>query len=251
MAIAILGWPIASLSPEIAAQVLDGSRAICAEAGIPLAGGHSIDSAEPIFGLAVTGLVEIPRLKRNDTAKAGDLLYLTKPLGVGILSTAQKKGMLKPEHSMVARDSMVRLNKIGLELSALPGVNAMTDVTGFGVLGHTMEMVEGSGLSATIEYSKLPFIEGVRDYTAQRISPDATTRNWNAYSSKVKFEKGVNVMEAFSVLPDPQTNGGLLISVSEAALSTVQELLQANGLNAHTEPIGRVIEKTEPSLLIV
>lgn len=251
MAIAILGWPVEKISPAIAQKVIEGGRAICAEAGIPLAGGHSIDSPEPIFGLAVTGIIHTEKLKRNNTAKAGDYLLLTKPVGVGILTTAEKRGLLADAHREILHKQLTTLNTVGEKLGAVDGVNAMTDVTGFGVLGHTMEMVEGSGLSATIEYSKLPLIEGLRDYTAQRISPDATTRNWNAYSSKVKFEKGVNVMEAFSVLPDPQTNGGLLISVSEEALPAVQELLRANGLSAHTEPIGRIIEKTETSLLIV
>jgi selenide, water dikinase len=245
MAIAILGWPIEKIPPAIAQKVIEGGRAICTEAGIPLAGGHSIDSPEPIFGLAVTGILPIENLKRNNTAKAGDYLLLTKPVGVGILTTAEKRGLLADSHRGILHQQLTTLNSIGEQLGAIKGVNAMTDVTGFGVLGHTMEMAEGSGLSATIEYGKLPLIEGLREYTAQRISPDATTRNWNGYSAKVKFEKGVNVLEAFSVLPDPQTNGGLLISVDPDALATVQELLRANGLANFTEPIGKMTERTE------
>lgn len=251
LAIAILGWPVEKLSSVIAQRVIEGGRAICSEAGIPLAGGHSIDSTEPIFGLAVTGILPIENLKRNNTAKAGDYLLLTKPVGVGILTTAEKRGLLADEHRAILHQQLTTLNSIGEKLGAIGGVNAMTDVTGFGVLGHTMEMAEGSGLSATLEYNKIPLIQGLREYTAQRISPDATTRNWNGYSSKVKFEKGVNVLEAFSVLPDPQTNGGLLISVSPEALATVQELLRANGLADFTEPIGRMTERKETVISVV
>ena len=150
MAIAILGWPINKVPAETAQQVLEGGRSICSEAGIPLAGGHSIDSPEPIFGLAVTGMVDIKDLKRNDSAEDGCHLYLTKPLGVGILSTAQKQKKLKSEHKDIARDSMVRLNSIGSELSKIPGVTAITDVTGFGLLGHLSEICEGSHLEADI-----------------------------------------------------------------------------------------------------
>src|SRR5262249_42486465 len=160
-------------------RVVEGGRTVCQEAGIPLAGGHSIDSPEPIFGLAVNGLVAIEHLKRNNTAQAGDYLFLTKPLGVGILSTAQKRGLLKKDHSSRMIKQMTTLNKLGEELSALQGVTSMTDVTGFGLLGHLIEMSEGSGLSAEIYYDKIPLIEGVREYISQRISPDATFRNWN------------------------------------------------------------------------
>jgi len=179
LAIAILGWPVKTLSSELAQRVVDGGRTVCEEAGIPLAGGHSIDSPEPIFGLAVNGLVAIEHLKRNDTAREGDYLFLTKPLGVGILSTAQKRGLLKDEHRLRMIKQMTSLNKLGEELGKLDCVTAMTDVTGFGLLGHLIEMTEGSGLSAEISYSKVPFIESVREYVSQRISPDATSRNWS------------------------------------------------------------------------
>jgi len=194
MAIAILGWPVEKLSSEIAQRVIEGGRTICAEAGIPLAGGHSIDSPEPIFGLAVTGIVPIENLKRNNTAQEGDVLFITKPLGVGILSTAQKRGLLKEEHLPVMINQLCSLNKIGEKLGKIEGVTAMTDITGFGLLGHLIEMVEGSGLSAEIYYDKLPVAAGVKEYISQRIFPDATTRNWSSYSDKVKFEKGVNVI---------------------------------------------------------
>ncbi|MEO5945283.1 MAG: selenide, water dikinase SelD [Chitinophagaceae bacterium] len=268
MAIAILGWPVEKLPVELAQKLIEGGRTICAEAGIPLAGGHSIDSQEPIFGLAVTGLVSIGNLKKNNTAQKGDLLFLTKPLGVGILSTAQKRGLLKEEHLPLMIEQMATLNKIGEELGKIKGVTAMTDVTGFGFLGHLIEMTEGSGLSAEIYYDKLPIATGVKEYIAQRIFPDATTRNWNAYSDKVKFVKarpparsdhsggddpvgrGVNVMEAFTLLPDPQTNGGLLFSVKEEDVDVVKELLHEHKLELFTEPVGVMIAEGEKRVFV-
>ena len=250
LAIAILGWPVEKLPAALAQQVLEGSRKICQEAGISLAGGHSIDSTEPIFGLAVCGLVEIKNLKKNNTAKAGDAIFITKPLGVGILSTAQKRGMLKEEHLPVMISQMARLNKIGEALGKLEGVSAMTDITGFGLLGHLIEMAEGSSLSAVIQYSKLPVASGVKEYLQQRIVPDATYRNWNSYSSKTGFDKGVNVMEAFNLLPDPQTNGGLLIAVDGSAIDEVKDLLKENGLGDFAEPIGEFIPVAAKTVLV-
>lgn len=242
MAIAILGWPVDKLPVELAQKLIEGGRAVCAEAGIPLAGGHSIDSQEPIFGLAVTGIVPIENLKQNNTAQEGDYLFLTKRLGVGILSTAQKRGLLKEEHLPIMIEQMTTLNKEGEKLGKINGVTAMTDVTGFGLLGHLIEMAEGSGLTAEIYYDKLPIAEGVKEYIAQRIFPDATTRNWNGYSDKVKFEKGVNVMEAFTLLPDPQTNGGLLVSVREESLEEVKNILGT--------PVGRMTKQNEKIVFV-
>ena len=245
MAIAILGWPVEKLPVELAQKLIEGGRAICTEAGIPLAGGHSIDSQEPIFGLAVTGIVPIDNLKKNNTAQEGDYLFLTKPLGVGILSTAQKRGLLKEEHLPLMIEQMAALNKAGEELGRIKGVTAMTDVTGFGLLGHLIEMTEGSGLSAEIYYDKLPVAAGVKEYISQRIFPDATTRNWSSYSDKVKFEKGVNVMEAFTLLPDPQTNGGLLLSVKEESVAEVKKVLGENII-----PIGKMLAATEKMVYV-
>jgi len=250
MAIAILGWPVEKLPVELAQKVIEGGRTICAEAGIPLAGGHSIDSPEPIFGLAVTGIIPIENLKKNNTAREGDYLFLTKPLGVGILSTAQKRGLLKEEHLPLMIRQLATLNKTGELLGKIKGVTAMTDVTGFGFFGHLIEMAEGSGLTAEIFYNKLPVAEGVREYITQRIFPDATTRNWNSYSDKIKFEKGVNVVEAFTLLPDPQTNGGLLISVAENDVENVKAVLIAAGLEKFIIPIGRMIKKQEKIILV-
>ncbi len=251
LAIAILGWPVDKLPAELAQQVIEGARAICAEAGIPLAGGHSIDSPEPIFGLAVNGLVHKKNLKQNNTAQKEDWLLLTKPLGVGILSTAQKKELLSDDDQQVLLQQLMQLNKVGAALGKINGVHAMTDVTGFGLLGHLLEVAEGSGLSAELYYSKVPVIHAVKNYLAQRIVPDATYRNWNSYSSKTGFGAGVNVMEAFSILPDPQTNGGLLIAVAPDALEQVQTTLRENGLENFIEPIGKMIEKAEKTITVV
>ncbi len=248
LAIAVLGWPVEKLPVELAQKVVDGGRTICNEAGIPLAGGHSIDSTEPIFGLAVTGIVSKENLKKNNTAEEGDLIFLTKPLGVGILSTAQKRGLLKEEYLQLMVKQMTSLNQIGEELGKMKGVTAMTDVTGFGLLGHLIEMGEGSGLSAEIFYNRIPIVDGVTDFIKRRVFPDATTRNWNSYHDKVRFEKGVDVMEAFTLLPDPQTNGGLLFSVRENAKDEVAALLGKFGLKSFIEPIGKFISKGEKTI---
>lgn len=245
MATAILGWPVEKLPVALAQRVLEGARAVCNEAGIPLAGGHSIDVSEPIFGLSVNGLCNTTNLKRNNTAKEGDMLFLTKPIGVGILATAQKKGLLKDEHKTILIDQLTHLNKIGEQLGAIKGVTAMTDVTGFGLGGHLIEMAEGAGLSAELYYSKINIVEGAKEYLAQRAIPDATYRNWNGYGSKIHFESGVDVMEAFSILPDPQTNGGLLIAVDEGTVSEVTALLKAAGYEHSLHPVGCFIAKQD------
>ena len=250
MAIAILGWPVEKIPVSLAQRVIEGARLICKEAGIPLAGGHSIDSQEPIFGLAVSGILPIQNLKKNNQAKENDLLFLTKPLGTGILSTAQKRGLLKEEQLPSLIEQMTRLNKIGEELGNIAALTAMTDITGFGLLGHLVEMAAGSGLSAELYYQHLPVIPGVRDYISQRIFPDATTRNWSSFSEQVKFEKGVNVMEAFTLLPDPQTNGGLLISVREDGISNVTELLIKEGYGEFIKPIGKMIARSEKTIFV-
>ena len=250
LAVAILGWPVEKLSAELAQKVLEGSRAICAAAGIPLAGGHSIDSAEPIFGLAVSGLVDINNLKKNNTAKSGDHLFLTKPVGVGILTTAQKRNVLKEEHLPLLINQLTSLNNIGEALGKIKGVTAMTDVTGFGLLGHLIEMAEGGNLSAELSYAAIPVTEGAKEYLQKRIVPDATYRNWNSYSKKVSFEKGVNVMEAFNLLPDPQTNGGLLIAVDENAVEEVKALLKEYKLENFTTPIGTMRAVSDKTVFV-
>ncbi|MBB5635142.1 selenide,water dikinase [Pedobacter cryoconitis] len=227
MAIAILGWPIEKLAPEIAQKVLEGARAICAEAGITLAGGHSIDCPEPVFGLSVNGLVNIPELKQNSTAIAGCRLYLTKALGVGILSTAQKKGVLLPEDAAVALKSMVTLNKLGELFGQSASVKAMTDVTGFGLLGHLAEICEGSGLSATIEFDKVPVISSLPYYLDLNCYPGGTQRNWNSYGHKV----GNLTDHQRFILADPQTSGGLLVAVAADGAEEFELLLKEHGLS--------------------
>ena len=209
MAVAILGWPVEKLPAELAQKVLEGARAVCKEAGIPLAGGHSIDSTEPIFGLAVTGEVEIKNIKRNSTATEGCKLFLTKPIGVGMITTAHKRGLAPKEDFDEAVKTMTRLNLIGAEFGKLDYVKAMTDVTGFGVLGHLIEMCEGSGLSAEIEYSKIPLLSSIPNYVSKMIYPDITFRNWKSYEAKVT---GIG-SESLLTLCDPQTSGGLLVAV--------------------------------------
>lgn len=244
MAIAILGWPINKLEPEIAARVIQGSRSICAEAGIPLAGGHSIDCPEPVFGLAVTGTVKKEHLKRNSTAKEGDLLFLTKPLGVGILSTAQKKGLLRPEHSTIARDSMVKLNSIGAKLGELDYIHAITDVTGFGLLGHLSEMCEGSGLSAEIDFNAIPVIPEALHYLQEKAIPGGTVRNWDSYGHKI----GPLSDTQKNILADPQTSGGLLIAVAPERRETVGPMLESYGLAY--KPMGRMQKRGELTITV-
>ncbi len=247
MAIAILGWPVEKLSTEQAKKVLEGGRSICKEAGIPLAGGHTIDSQDPIFGLSVTGSIKKNHIKKNTGAAEGDILFLTKPLGVGILATALKRDVLLPEHYKAVISQMAALNKVGEDLGKINGVSAMTDITGFGLLGHLIEMLGGE-ISAEINYNSIPKFSELDAYLKQRTIPDATFRNWNSYSKHVQFEKGVNVMEAFNVLPDPQTNGGLLIAVNDGAIEEVESVFTAQGINA--VKIGKMISKKEKMVYV-
>lgn len=242
MAIAILGWPINILPPAVARRVIEGSKSICLEAGIPLAGGHSIDSPEPIFGLAVNGLVDIKNLKQNNTAKNGDVLLLTKKLGVGILTTAEKKNQLREEDKLLAANQMMQLNKIGSQVAKIPGVHAMTDVTGFGLLGHLIEMAEGSGLSAVVEFSKVPLIsDRLVDYVEKGSVPGGTNRNWDSYGHKVKLENNSTALLHRNILADPQTSGGLLIAVSRESLGEVVAIMNEQGLGERTTPIGELV----------
>ncbi|MCW8886963.1 MAG: selenide, water dikinase SelD [Motiliproteus sp.] len=236
MAIAILGWPINTLPVEVARKVVDGGRQACKEAGILLAGGHSIDAPEPIFGLAVTGQVDIENLKRNDTAKAGAKLYLTKPLGVGILTTDQKKKLLKPEHQHIARDAMCQLNTIGALISPLPGICAMTDVTGFGLLGHLSEICEGSNVNAVVEFDSVPRLQAIDEYLQQGSVPGGTDRNFASYGDKIApLSDGQK-----NLLCDPQTSGGLLVAVEAEAELALLDLFAKQGLEL--ESIGQLIE---------
>lgn len=244
LAIAILGWPINKIPAEVAGEVMEGGRAACRDAGIPLAGGHSIDNPEPLFGLAVTGQVNLDHLKRNDTARPGSVLFLTKPLGIGILSTAQKEGILKAGHEQIGPDSMMKLNRIGVDLGKLPAVTAMTDVTGFGLLGHLLEMCEGSGVSAEIDLPSVPVFPEAREYLERDAIPGGTLRNWDSYGDRIgDLDETPRLL-----LCDPQTSGGLLIAVEETAAGAVRDLLTNAGL--HADPIGRIVARREKPVLI-
>lgn len=243
LAIAILGWPVDKLPAETAQRVLEGARAVCADAGITLAGGHSIDCPEPVFGLAVNGMVAVEHLKQNSTATAGCRLYLTKPLGVGILSTAQKRGILRPEDALIALESMTRLNKIGELLGKLSYVKALTDVTGFGLLGHLAEMCEGSGLAAEIDFEKVPVIASLPYYLDLGCYPGGTQRNWKSYGHKV----GVLTDEQRFVLADPQTSGGLLIAVDQDNAAEFEDKMQLEGYTLR--PFGFLRARGEGALV--
>lgn len=250
LAIAILGWPIDKLPATLAQKVIAGAKEICKSAGITIAGGHTIDSEEPFFGLAVNGMISADCIKKNNTAKVGDLIFLTKPLGTGILSTSQKRKKISSNHLAQLIRQLTALNRVGERLGSCAGVTSMTDVTGFGLGGHLIEMAEGSGLSVDLFYSQLCIPESVRHYLAQRLIPDATYRNWNAYGKKIDFAKEVNVMEAFSILPDPQTNGGLLIAVNPKNEAEIIDIFKDFGLEDFTTPIGRFTPKKEKVILV-
>jgi selenide,water dikinase len=241
VAIAILGWPIDKIPASVANQVIEGSRQACLDAGIPLAGGHSIDSPEPIFGLAVTGRVAIKHLKKNGGATTGCQLYLTKPIGVGILATAQKKGKLKPAHEFLAQDSMSILNKAGVRFGTLPYVKAMTDVTGFGLMGHLSEMCEASNTTAQVDFEKVPFLhrEILDDYLAEKCIPGGTIRNFDSYGHKLSSLTD----EQKHLLCDPQTSGGLLVAVEAAHTAEFEVAAKEEGLELR--PFGEMVERQE------
>ena len=244
MAIAILGFPINKLPAKVAQQIVEGGRAACATAGIALAGGHSIDAPEPIFGLAVTGVIPTEKVKRNASATAGCQLFLTKPLGIGILTTAEKRGILKPEHQYLARDAMCQMNLIGAEFSKLDEVKAMTDVTGFGLLGHLKEVCEGSNLRAEVDFADIPTLDGVRDYIAQGSVPGGTNRNFESYGHLISTLTD----EQKAILCDPQTSGGLLVAVESQAVEKIQQI--ANAMNVPLFRVGRLLEMDENRPLI-
>ncbi len=247
VAIAVLGWPVETLPAEIANQVVEGAREACGAAGIALAGGHSIDSSEPIFGLAVSGRVRVEHLKRNGGAQAGDRLFLTKPLGVGILSTAAKQGRLDPGHASLARDSMLELNLIGAELGEQAWVHAMTDVTGFGFLGHLTEMCEASELTARVTFERVPLLDAkvVERYREEGCVPGGTDRNWASYGNKVSPLPEPQRQ----LLCDPQTSGGLLVAVAPAREADFLRLAAAHGLELAS--IGELMPREQPLIRVV
>ena len=244
MGIAILGFPTNVLPAEVAQKIVDGGRFACHQAGIALAGGHSIDSPEPIFGLAVTGVIDTEKVKRNASAKSGCKLYMTKPLGIGILTTAEKKGKLKPEHQGLATAAMCQMNSIGSQFSQVDGVTAMTDVTGFGLLGHLIEICEGSNLSAVVFADKIKTLDGVKDYIAQGCVPGGTGRNFESYGHKV----GALTEEQKAILCDPQTSGGLLVAVEPNSVQTVIEIAKDAGIDLYE--VGELKPKSELDVVV-
>ncbi len=247
MGIGILGWPIDKIPSSYAQQVLEGARSICYDAGISLSGGHSIETSEPIFGLAVTGIINKNHIKQNNHAQVGDYLFLSKPLGLGILSAALKRGIIKAKDEKVMIDMMTTLNKLGAAISHIKGINAMTDVTGFGLIGHLTEITKGAIVSASLNLKDIPMIKDIEFYTTQFCYPDITTKNLNAYKNTTE---GLNGLE-FLLLCDPQTSGGLLISVNEKALPEFIETSKAfDYFNCLSKPIGRIISPTEKMIYI-
>jgi selenide,water dikinase len=227
MAIAILGWPLDTLPAELAREVVAGAREVCASANIPLAGGHSINIATPIFGLAVTGIVNCKQVKKNSSAQAGCRVFLTKPLGIGLVTTAVKHGVAKPEHLAEAVQLMTTLNIAGSNFSTLNSVCAMTDVTGFGLLGHAIEMAEGSGLQMLLDYRQLPRMANIDSYIEQNCMPGGTMRNWNSYGHKAAVNvAGENEEKVKALVCDPQTSGGLLVAVLPNAVDDLRKAAQ-------------------------
>ena len=228
LALALVGMPINVLPHDVIAAVLRGGEDVCAAAGIPVAGGHSIDSVEPIYGLAAIGVVHPDRVKRNASARAGDVLVLGKPLGVGVLSAALKKDRLDDAGYRAMVDAATRLNTPGAKLANLDGVHAMTDVTGFGLLGHTLEIARGAGLTARVRYANLPFLPGVEAFVADGIFTGASGRNWASYGESVVLAPALP-RAAQTLLTDPQTSGGLLVACAPETAAEVLAIMQADG----------------------
>lgn len=248
-AIAILGWPVDKLPPELASKVLEGARETCKQAGIIISGGHSIDAPEPFFGLSVNGLIDIQHIKQNNTAQPGDLIYMTKPLGLGILATAHKRGLTQPTDDEALILQLTTLNSVGEHFGKLDGVTAMTDITGFGLLGHLLEMCDNDRLTAQINYISIPLLDEAKVFAKQFVLPDATYRNWNAYSSRVSIAPAIDAAESFSFLPDPQTNGGLLVAVKPNSLLAFETIARES--NIQLFGIGQFVEYATAEIHLV
>ena len=240
MALALVGMPINKLPVETIGQIIKGGESICAEAGIPIAGGHTIDSVEPIYGLVVMGLIHPSKVKRNADAKAGDVLVLGKPLGVGVLSAALKKGALDDAGYSAMIANTTKLNKPGKALSELPGVHALTDVTGFGLLGHLLELARGAKLEAHLDMKKIPLLPGVEQLAHDGYFTGASGRNWAAYGAEVALAESITPAQ-HSLLTDPQTSGGLLVSCDEASVEEVLAIFRSQGFG-EAAVIGRMAD---------
>ena len=248
MALALVGMPISVLSVETIGQILEGGASVCRAAGIPIAGGHTIDSVEPIYGLVALGLVHPDRVKRNAGAQAGDVLVLGKPIGVGVYSAALKKEQLSAEGyaQMIAATTL--LNTAGPALAALPGVHALTDVTGFALAGHALELARASGVTVQIDWSAVPLLPGVRELAARGIVTGASGRNWAAYGAEVALPQGFSAADQ-ALLTDPQTSGGLLVSTSAACLDEVLSIFKQQGF-ADAAVVGRAVARGERPLVV-
>jgi len=239
MALALVGMPINVLSTETIGRILEGGQSVCRAAGIPIAGGHTIDSVEPIYGLVALGLVHPKRVRRNADAKVGDRLVLGKPLGVGVLSAALKKEALSADGYAQMIANTTQLNTPGPELAAIEGVHALTDVTGFGLAGHALEMARGSGHTVHIDMARVPLLPGVRELAAQGMVTGASGRNWAAYGSEVQLAESLQPVDR-ALLTDPQTSGGLLVACAPASVSDVLAVFQRHGFGAAAE-VGEIV----------
>jgi selenide,water dikinase len=239
MALALVGMPIGVLSTATIGKILDGGQAVCRTAGIPIAGGHTIDSVEPIYGLVVMGLVHPSRIKRNSEGRAGDRLVLGKPLGVGILSAALKKEHLGDNGYAQMIACTTQLNTPGPALAALAGVHSITDVTGFGLAGHVLEMARGSNTTAMLEMGQIPLIEGVRDLASAGFVTGASGRNWAAYGVEIALAKNLGAVDQ-DLLSDPQTSGGLLVACAPDSVDAVLEIFHQHGF-AQAAEIGALV----------
>jgi selenide,water dikinase len=238
MALALVGMPIDKLPVDVIGRIIQGGESICAEAGIPIAGGHTIDSVEPIYGLVVMGLVHPSKVKRNADAKAGDKLILGKPLGVGILSAALKKNALDAAGYAAMIENTTKLNKPGKALSELPGVHALTDVTGFGLLGHLLELARGAKLTAKLNMANIPLLPEVQQLAERGYITGASNRNWAGYGHEVALADDITRVQQM-LLTDPQTSGGLLVSCDAGAAEDVLALFRREGF-AHAAVIGEM-----------
>jgi selenide,water dikinase len=238
MALALVGMPINKLPLETIGRILEGGASICREAGIPIAGGHTIDSVEPIYGLVVLGLVHPSKVKKNSAARPGDVLVLGKPLGVGVLSAALKKGVLGEEGYAAMIANTTKLNKPGRLLADMPGVHAMTDVTGFGLLGHLLELARGAQLHAQLDMPAIPLLPGVLQLAHDGFFTGASSRNWDAYGKDVQLDASLTPAQR-ALLTDPQTSGGLLVACDPASVDEVLALFAREGF-AEAAVVGRV-----------
>jgi selenide,water dikinase len=238
-ALALVGMPVNQIPLEVIRKILEGGESVCARAGIPIAGGHTIDSVEPIYGLVAIGLVDPANLKRNSGARAGDKLVLGKPIGVGIISAALKKGRLDDAGYKAMIDATTKLNTPGTKLGKLDGVHALTDVTGFGLLGHLLEIARGSNAGARLHWNAIPVLPGALDFAAEGIATGASGRNWTGYGARVKLDPAIGEAQK-ALLTDPQTSGGLLVACAPETCDEVLEIFRSEGF-AQAAVVGEIV----------